>query len=180
MRGVTASVNYRNIKGQFNTLTITMDLQTTVDNAVATESNIDIKTKAPQAYYTNNRMTTAEDYQIVPLTQFQGIAKTKAVNRTASGISRYYDLIDPTGAYSSTNIFADEGLVYREFIEPTTTFSYQSNSEIQTILANTISPLLKSVGVRDYYYNKYTRQSTGTNYTWTLSTEATNLSLIHI
>ena len=174
MRGVTASVNYINAKGQQNTLTITMDLQTTVDNAVATESNLDIKTKAPQAYYSSNRMTTAEDYQIVPLTQFQGIAKTKAVNRTASGISRYYDLIDPTGAYSSTNIFADEGLVYREFNEPTTNFAYQSNSEIQSVIANTINPLLKSVGVRDYYYDKYTRQSTGTNYTWTLSTEATN------
>ena len=174
MRGVTASIEYVNAKGQVNTLTMTMDLQSTVDNATATESNEDIKSKAPQAYYTNNRMTTAEDYQIVPLTQFQGIAKTKAVNRTASGISRYYDLIDPTGAYSSTNIFADEGVVYKETTEPTTNFSYTSNSEITGIVANTINPLLKSVGVRDFYYDSYTRQSTGTAYTWNLSTEATN------
>ena len=50
MRGVTASIEYVNNKGQVNTLTVTMDLQTTVDNGVATESNSDIKTKAPQAY----------------------------------------------------------------------------------------------------------------------------------
>jgi hypothetical protein len=174
MRGVTASIDYVNSKGQVNTLTVVMDLQTTVDNGVATESNVDIKTKAPQAYYTNNRMTTAEDYQIVPLTQFQGIAKTKSVNRTASGISRYYDLIDPTGAYSSTNIFADEGVVYKENTEPTSSFSYTSNSEITSIIANTIVPLIKSTGVRDFYYDAYTRQNTGTNFTWNLSTEATN------
>ena len=174
MRGVTASFDYINNKGQVNTLTVTMDLQTSVDNGVATESNSDIKTKAPQSYYSSNRMTTAEDYQIVPLTQFQGIAKTKSVNRTASGISRYYDLIDPTGAYSSTNIFADEGVVYKESTTPTTSFSFSSNSEITGIIANTITPLLKSTGVRDFYYDSYTRQNTGTNFTWNLSSEATN------
>ena len=174
MRGVTASIEYVNNKGQVNTLTVTMDLQTSVDNGVATESNSDIKSKAPQSYYSSNRMTTAEDYQIVPLTQFQGIAKTKSVNRTASGISRYYDLIDPTGAYSSTNIFADEGVVYKESNTPTTSFSFTSNSEITGLIANTITPLLKSTGVRDFYYDSYTRQNTGTNFTWNLSSEATN------
>ena len=174
MKNVTTSFQYVNSNGQLNTLTLTMDLESTVDNATATESNTDIKIKAPQAYYTNNRMVTAEDYQIVPLTTFQGIAKTKAVNRTASGISRYYDLIDPTGAYSSTNLFADDGILYKENKEPTLQFSYTNSNEIQNFIANTLEPLLASASVRDYYYDNYTRQSTGTAFTWNLSSSATN------
>ena len=174
MNNVSASFVYANSKGQTNTLTVSMSLQNTVDNATVTESNADIKANAPQAYYTNNRMTTAEDYQIVPLTQFQGIAKTKAVNRTASGISRYYDLIDPTGAYSSTNIFSDEGIVYKEEATSSTQFSFTSSGDIQNVIKNTIEPLLKSYAIKDFYYGSYTRQSTGTAYTWNLSSSATN------
>ena len=36
-------------------------------NSAATESNDSIKEKAAQVYYSQNRMITAEDYQVVPL-----------------------------------------------------------------------------------------------------------------
>ena len=38
--------------------------------------------------------------------------KIKAVNRTHSGFSRYVDLKDPTGAYSSLRLFATDGKLY--------------------------------------------------------------------
>ena len=80
-------------------------MQYTVDNASISESNESIKRNAPATYYTQNRMITAEDYQIAPLGISQEIIKVKSVNRTSSGISRYYDLLDATGKYSQTNLY---------------------------------------------------------------------------
>ena len=70
-------------------LTITLNLQTSVSNSVATESNTNIKANAPATYYTQNRMITGEDYNISPLSVNQDVVKIKAVNRSSSGISRY-------------------------------------------------------------------------------------------
>ncbi len=55
-------------------------------------------------------MITGEDYQILPYTKFSNVLKSKAINRTASGISRYLDVRDTTGKYSSTNIVAEDGI----------------------------------------------------------------------
>ena len=57
-------------------------------------------------------MITGEDYNILPYTKFNSILKIKSTNRSSSGISRYLDTVDVTGKYSSTNIFAEDGIVY--------------------------------------------------------------------
>ena len=116
-----------------------MDLQTTVDNAVATESNLDIKTKAPQAYYTNNRMITPEDYQITPLIENPSIAKSKSQMRTSSGISRFLDVVDPTGVYSQTDIFSDEG------IDMLAKISAEVNSSVENIGARRLHTIIEKV-----------------------------------
>ena len=73
-------------------------MQASVYNATATESNEQIKQKAAQVYYSQNRMITAEDYQVVPLSASQEIIKTRASNRSASGISRAKEILAvPTG-----------------------------------------------------------------------------------
>ena len=72
-------------------------------------------------------MITGEDYQVVPLTINQSIAKVRSVNRAISGTSRYYDLKDVTGAYSSTSLVLDDGLIYKEKTNPTTTFTFTSS-----------------------------------------------------
>ena len=46
-------------------------------------------------------MINGEDYNIYPLTKFTSIIKSKAINRTSSGISRFLDVKDSTGKYSS-------------------------------------------------------------------------------
>ena len=46
-------------------------------------------------------MITGEDYNINPLSATTNVSKIKAVNRTSSGISRYFDLTDPSGKYST-------------------------------------------------------------------------------
>ena len=58
--------------------------------------NDSIKEKAPQVYYAQNRMITAEDYQVVPLSASQEIIKVRSVTRAASGISRAKEIISPS------------------------------------------------------------------------------------
>jgi len=160
VRGVSLTIPYISSLGQAEELTITLGLQSSVDNSSATESNDTVKDNAPATYYTQNRMITAEDYNISPLSVSQEIAKIKAVNRSASGISRYLDLIDPTGKYSKTNLFADDGVLYQEIYTVNTTFTYASRTDIQGIIINKIFDILAEPDLRNFYYSKFTNIST--------------------
>lgn len=155
IRSVTISMPYTSALGQAETLTISLSLTSTVSNATSTESNDSIKANAPAAYYTQNRMITGEDYNINPLTVSTQVSKVKALNRTSSGISRYFDLTDPTGKYSSTNLFADDGILYTEEYLPQIRFSYQTRTDIEGIIYNSIFSILKRKNLRNYYYSKF-------------------------
>ena len=114
---INFSFDYVSKAGKVETMTVTMELKDTVTNASTSESSASIRSYAPQTYYTQNRMITGEDYNITPLTTNQEIIKTKATNRISSGISRYFDLKDVTGKYSSTNLYGSDGILYRESYE---------------------------------------------------------------
>jgi hypothetical protein len=159
MSGITISIPYRGRTGRAESITIRASLKYTVTNAIARESLDEIRTKAPQQYYTQNRMVTGEDYNILPFTTFSNILKIKAVNRTSSGISRYLDVIDATGKYSSTNIFAEDGIIYKEDYEETETFQFTSSIEVNAIVRNTLKPLISSITTRHLYYNTATRST---------------------
>ena len=79
----------------------------------------------------------------------------KALNRSSSGISRYFDLVDPTGKYSSTNIFATDGVVYTEDYTDQIRFSYANKTDIEGIIYNNIFDILKSENLRNFYYANY-------------------------
>jgi len=113
MQSITVRIPYLSKQGRVQNLTITMGLQYTVSNGDIAETNNSIKSNAPATYYTQNRMITGEDYNVAPLAISQDIVKVKSVNRTSSGISRYFDLIDATGKYSQTNLYGNDGVVYK-------------------------------------------------------------------
>jgi uncharacterized membrane protein len=159
MSGITIVLPYRGRTGRAETLTVRASLQYTVTNAISRESLDEIRTKAPQQYYTQNRMVTGEDYNVLPYTTFGNILKLKATNRTSSGVSRYLDVIDATGKYSSTNIFAEDGIIYREDYEETEVFQFTSTTEVNAIVRNTLQPLISSITTRHLYYNTATRNS---------------------
>lgn len=166
MSAVTITIPYRGRTGRAETLSIRASLQYTVTNASARETLEDIRTKAPQQYYTQNRMVTGEDYNVLPYTTFGNILKIKAVNRSSSGVSRYLDVIDSTGKYSSTNIFSQDGIIYKENVAEIETFQFTSSSEVNYIVQNIIAPLIAKVPTKHLYYETATRYSpTGT---WTL------------
>jgi hypothetical protein len=155
IRNVSVAIPYRSAQGTEETLTISLNLPTTVSNSTSTETNASIKANAPQTYYTQNRMITGEDYNISPLSATTQVAKVKAINRTSSGISRYFDLIDPTGKYSSTNLFANDGVVYQENFTTDTNFSYITETDIESVINGDIYNILNSPNLRNFYYSNY-------------------------
>jgi hypothetical protein len=157
LSGIVISVPYLNANGQEHTLQLTLSLQYTVSNSVGSETNESIQLKAPQNYYLQNRMITAEDYNIAPLNAGSDILKVKSVNRVSSGISRFFDLKDVTGKYSSTNIFGSDGILYKSYSENIFDFTFVSRNQIFSVLKNNISKIVDDIRVRSFFYDKYVR-----------------------
>jgi len=181
IRNVNIDIPYISSSNQLETISISLSLQSSIDNSSETETNDSIKTNAPATYYTQNRMITAEDYNISPLSVNQEVIKVKSVNRSSSGISRYFDLIDPTGKYSKTNLFADDGVIYNQEYTDSFRFSYQTRTDIEAVIYNQISELLKTVPLRDFYYSKFFKIITDSlDVSWFSRSSETNQSTGYI
>ena len=189
MQNVSISIPYVSRNGNVETVTVRASLNYTVSNATAAETINDIRQKAPQQYYTQGRMITGEDYNIVPYTSFSDILKVKALNRTSSGVSRYIDVSDTSGKYSSTNIFGEDGYLYsKEELLPLT-FTYSTTANIQQLLQDNLTTMLSSKEMQHFYYANVSRTpllgmtyipatltttATYTNVQWHSSTAQTN------
>ncbi|CAB4128990.1 hypothetical protein UFOVP112_120 [uncultured Caudovirales phage] len=182
LSAVSVSFNYLSKNNTVETMTVSASLKYTVTNGVATQTLSEIKSAAPQQYYTQNRMITGEDYNIFPQTSFTSIQKVKAVNRTSSGVSLYLDAIDPTGSYSSTNIFSDDGIISANNKVNSTTFSFLTPNDIYSVIYNRIIPIIDSTEMRNYYYGNvslYPKQNAPTAFGGNLvfvSTSSTTMS----
>jgi hypothetical protein len=155
MNNISIQIPYQSQSGQSHVLNIIVSLQYTVTNSASRESDADIKQKAPQTFYTQNRMITGEDYNIAPLNLSPDIIKVKSINRVSSGISKYYDLSDVSGNYSSTNIFANDGIIYKEDNEYNFEFSFVTRNEIFSMVKYKLAPIINSSPVKSFYYDKY-------------------------
>jgi len=175
MSGINFTIPYLSKQGRPEEITFTVALQTTVSNSSPSESNASIKSNAPSTYYTQNRMITGEDYNVAPLAISQEIVKVKSVNRTSSGISRFFDLIDATGKYSNTNLYGNDGVVYKEFVDRTTTFSFNTQTDIEGAIINIVEPILGNRKLEHFYYDRFPRIGTiGLNAFWVPETSDTN------
>jgi hypothetical protein len=175
MQNIQITVPYTDANGAQQTLTVTASLKSGVYNAAATESNDSIKEKASQVYYSQNRMITAEDYQVVPLSASQEIVKVRSVNRSASGISRAKEILDPTGAYSNVSVFAEDGILYREESLQQFTFTFNNRSNIRSTIDTSVEAKLKEAYARQFYYFKYGTKDVSTlTATWNSTTTSTN------
>jgi hypothetical protein len=175
MQGIQFNIPYVDATGGTQILSLTVSLKQSIYNAAATESNASIQEKAPQTYYSQNRMITAEDYNVVPLSASQEIVKIKSLNRTASGISRAKDIIDPTGAYSNVSVYADDGIVYREESTPAFTFTFTNRNEILSTVNSSVEAKLKEAYSRQFYYLKYgTKDLSALSASWVSTTTGTN------
>jgi hypothetical protein len=175
MQNIQLTVPYTDANGAQQSLSMSIGLKASVYNAAATESNNSIKEKAPQVYYSQNRMITAEDYQVVPLSASQEIVKVRSVNRSASGISRAKEILDPTGAYSNVSVFAEDGILYREESTQQFTFTFNNKNDIQSTIDTSVEAKLKEAYARQFYYLKYgTKDASTLSATWNSTTTSTN------
>jgi hypothetical protein len=175
MQSVSVPISYVSRTGQIETLTFTCGITEPVTNAQARETIQEIKQRAPAGYYTQNRMVNGEDYTNFPFTQYNSILKSTALNRASIGTSRYLDLVDGTGKYSSTNIFASDGTLYESNNLYSFQFSWLTNNDISDAVVNQINPLALRAGLQQFYYANFPRPNLAVlNYTWHQSTSITN------
>ena len=175
MQSVAVPISYVSRTGQIETMTFTCGITQPVTNAQARETIAEIKQRAPAQYYTQNRMVNGEDYTNFPFTQYNSILKSTAVNRASIGTSRYLDLVDGTGKYSSTNIFSSDGALYESNNLYTFQFSWLTANDISDAVINQINPLATRAGLQQFYYANFPRPTLAVlNYTWHQSTVITN------
>lgn len=175
--GINVSVPYISNSGRTETLSLILELTTPISNASSSESSDSIKTNAPSTYYTQNRLITGEDYNVGPLGVSQEIIKVKSVNRTSSGISRYYDLLDATGKYSSTTIFGTDGVLFKEFKDEKDSFGFVTRTDIESVIENKITSIIGKKNVQNFYIDQYPNQSyTELSIRFTQVTSAVNQS----
>jgi hypothetical protein len=175
MQNVVLSISYVSRTGQLETMTLNCGITEPVSNALARETLDEIKQRAPARYYTQNRMVNGEDYNNFPFTAYNSIIKSKALNRASIGTSRYLDLVDNTGKYSSTNTFGSDGALYEDNALPTFLFSWLTTNEISDVITNQVEVKLTSDAARQFYYANYPRPSlTALAVTWNQSTTLAN------
>ena len=178
MQNVVLPISYTDRNGNLQTITFTCGITRPVSNSQAREPIAEIKQRAPARYYTQNRMVNGEDYNLFPYTAYNSIIKSKALNRASIGTSRYLDLVDNTGKYSSTNTFSSDGGLWKNNILPTILFSWTNRNDIADVITNQVQPALIGPTVKQFYYENFPRESvnTGTTvgFTWNQSTTLAN------
>jgi hypothetical protein len=176
MQSVQIPITYISRTGQTQTITFTCGITEPVSNAQARETIDEIKQRAPARYYTQNRMVNGEDYNNFPFTAYNSILKSKALNRASIGTSRYLDLVDGTGKYSSsTNTFSSDGALYEANNLPAFRFTWLTTNDISDVVTNQITPLLLEAGAIQFYYANFPRPSlTALNNSWNQSTVLAN------
>jgi len=157
MQSITVVLPYISRQNRQEALTMTMDLQLPITTAQRRETLAEIKQRAPQRYYSQNRMVNGEDYNNFPFTLYSSIIKSKAINRSSIGVSRNFDLLDPSAKYSSTNDFADDGGLYEDLNDGFTIFTAGTTNDIINFLTEFLVEKLGSDRAYQYYTQAYER-----------------------
>jgi len=168
MSNITLSIPYNSKTNRNQLFTVRASLQYTVGNSAGTETLANIKLKAPQSFYSQNRMVNGQDYNSFPFTQFSNLLQIKAVNRTSSGVSRYLDVIDPTGKYSSTNIFGDDGFMYLDSSIITNNYTYSNINNLASIIETQIANIISGSSTLNFILNNYPLISPTDNIIWNM------------
>lgn len=182
MSNLKFNFNYTDVLDNRFAISFNSSLQYTVNNSQARETNDQIKLRASQVYYTQDRMVNGEDYNIFPLQSSQAL-KVKAVNRIYSGQSRYLDINDPTGTYQDTNILADDGILYWELTYNRQETAISPSQSSIVVAANNIQPMINGSNglevianeLRDFFYAYYPAVTPSSSI-WKLAKSSTNSS----
>lgn len=152
-------IPYVGTDGQEYDLRLTFSLEQTVSNSAPAESDADIKERAPQVFYTQNRMVNNEDYNVFPLTRGNEIERIRAINRTHAGHSRFIDINDPTGTHQNVIMFAEDGVIYKDDEPSRLLINLSSSSVNKTLVENQLEDFIKNnQQLRNFFYDVYYKQ----------------------
>ena len=155
MKNITWDIQYYDKSGRQQSLTIIADLEVPVTNSSPAESLTSIRENAPAVYYSQDRMVTAQDYTVYPITQNSNVLKVKAINRVHSGFSRYQDIIDPTGTYQSVDIFTDDMYIYKENTYDTSFNKVNNTFFVRDLIAQNIEKQLTNAELLNLFYDNF-------------------------
>lgn len=179
----TLSININYIASDNNqyTATFTLELEEPVTNAATRESLENIKQKAGRVFSTQDRMITAEDYTVYPVTVSSNILKIKSINRTHSGHSRFIDFNDPTAQYQNINLVSQDGYIFTENLLRRITVPLTSSLSNTQIFDTYISNIASDPETINFYYKNYpavekTTAEQPNNYVWQQVTTGPNSS----
>lgn len=156
-------VEYVGSDGNNYNATFICSLKSNITNASERESITSIKANAPRYFSTQDRMITADDYSIFPVTVSENISKIKSVNRVHSGHSRFRDIYDPTATYNDATQYTDDAYVYENNVTNRSLISMPSTLTGAQIYDLHIKPLLSNPELKNFYYNRQGYTSSGYN-----------------
>lgn len=189
LTAVRFSVDYKNAAGENHILTMILDLQDNMTTGIPAETLEEIKSNAPNTFYSKNRMVTGDDYNGLLPTLNNDVLIMKTENRTFAGHSRYVDLKDPTGKGRPLIEIADDGYFYKEELLKDTFIGDLSTRRTIDLLDEFVEKELSDVKLLNFYYGKLDINRTGstslfplivsanpTEYKWQVSYSDSNSS----
>jgi len=153
-RNLSISVPYTNGAGDDYLITLGFELKSSVNNSLPAESIENIKARAPQTFYTQNRMVSAQDYNVFPLSQSSNILKLRATNKTHAGHSRYIDINDPTGTFQSVKTYTEDGVIAQKDAFLNKSLIVNENNSASTVVRNILPTYFKEQNLNNFMYNK--------------------------
>ena len=155
--------NYIGKDGTTYNAMLDCSLKETINNASARESIDSIRANASRFFATQDRMVTAEDYSLYPLTVSNNIRKIKSVNRIHSGHSRFRDFYDPTATYSDATQYFDDGYLYTDEVTSRKIVSLPTNVNSESFYQKFIRPILNNPEVKNFYYHRHYYPTVGSH-----------------
>jgi hypothetical protein len=152
---VTFGYNYNAADSNSYKVTFTCELQSPITNAASQETITSIKNNAGRVFATQDRMITASDYSVYPLTVSENVQKIKAINRTYSGHSRFIKPQDPTATYQSVDMISDDGYIYSDQLTYRSRLELPSTLSSDQIYEKFIADLIQNPEIINLFYTKY-------------------------
>jgi hypothetical protein len=151
---INYTFNYVGTDGNTYRSTINCSLKSSINNASRNETVASIKANAGRFFATQDRMVTADDYSLYPLTVSENIQKIKSVNRVHSGHSRFRDFHDPTATYSDASMYTDDGYLYKDDTVTRKLINLPTNLNGEQVYQRFLRPLLNHPEVKNFYYDR--------------------------
>lgn len=154
IQSIPITIPYKGKDDQTYQITLYLTNEETIENAETEETAESISLNAPLSHYTQERMINGEDYNTYPLISSSLIKKTKTVNRTHVGHSRYMDIYDDNNQISKITMTASDGFIYAETDDFSRSVNISgSDDSIMADMYNNVISLMREQGFKNYFYS---------------------------